>query len=136
MRRTILLLLLIAAAGILAACSSGKAEIAVEMAQLDFGDVPNGEVAAQDVLVRNEGDGLLVVEGISTSCGCTSATLEPMRLAPGESGTLHIEYDAGAHGPELRGSQVRQVFINSNDPAQPELMVELAVNVVAPTESN
>ena len=128
--------MLIVAAGVLAACSRGEPQIAVETAQLDFGDVPNGEIASRDVLVRNDGDSELVVEGISTSCGCTSATLEPMQIAPGESGTLHIEVDAGAHGPELTGPLVRQVFISSNDPTQPEVTVELAVNVTAPTESN
>jgi hypothetical protein len=51
---------------------------------------------------------------------------------------LHIELDAGAHGPELTGRLVRQVFINSNDPAQPEVTVELVVNITPPrqTESN
>lgn len=136
MRQTILFLFLILAAGALAACSRGEPQIAVAPAQLDFGDVPNGEIATHDVLVRNDGNSALVVEGISTSCGCTSATLAPMRLAPGESGTLHIEIDTGAHGPDLTGPLVRQVFVNSNDPSQPEVTVELAVNVTAPTESN
>jgi hypothetical protein len=134
MRRIILLLFLIT--GVLAACSRGEPQIAVEITQLDLGDVPNGEIAARDVVVRNDGAGTLLVEGVSTSCGCTSATLEPMRLEPGEQGTLHVEYDAGAHGPGLRGSQLRQVFIASNDPAQPELIVELSVNVTEPTTSN
>lgn len=136
MRYTLLLLLLVVAAGALAACSRGEPQIAVETHQFDLGDVPNGAIAERDVAVRNEGDSVLVVQGVSTSCSCTKATLEPMRLAPGEVGTLHIAYDAGAHGPELRGSQVRQVFITSNDPAQPELVVELAVNVTAPAGSN
>jgi hypothetical protein len=136
MGRLILLLMLIVVAGALGACSRGEPQIAVEFAKLDFGDVPNAEIASRDVLVRNDGDSELVVEGISTSCGCTSATLEPMRLAPGESGTLHIELDTGAHGPQLTGPLVRQVFINSNDPTQPEVTVELAINVTAPTESN
>lgn len=135
MRRTILLFILIVAAGTLAACGSGEPQIALETAQLDFGDVPNGEIAARDVTVRNAGDAELVVENISTSCGCTTATLEPMRLTPGKSGTLHIEVDAGEHGPELTGPLVRQVFINSNDPAQPEVTVELAVNITPAQQS-
>lgn len=135
MRRILLpLLLLLLSAGVLAACSSGTPQIAVETQAVDLGDVPNGTIAGRDVAVRNSGDSMLVVETISTSCGCTTATLEPMQLAPGESGTLHIEYDAGAHGPDLTGPLVRQIFINSNDPAQPEVTVELAVNVTA--ESN
>lgn len=135
MQRIILLLFLIAAAAALAACSRGEPQIVVETLQFDLGNVPNGEIAARDLIVRNAGDSLLVVEGISTSCGCTTASLEPMTLAPGASGTLHIEYDAGAHGPELTGALVRQVFINSNDPAQPEVTVELAVNIVPAQQS-
>jgi hypothetical protein len=135
MQRSILLLFLVASAVALAACSRGEPQIVVETLQFDLGDVPNGAIAARDVIVRNAGDSLLVVEGISTSCGCTTASLEPMRLDPGASGTLHIEYDAGAHGPELTGALVRQVFINSNDPAQPEVTVELAVNIVPAQQS-
>lgn len=136
MRRILLpLLLLVVLGGVLAACSSGTPQIAVEMQELDLGDVPNGTIASRDLAVRNSGDSMLVVETISTSCGCTTATLEPMQLAPGENGTLHIEYDAGAHGPELTGPLVRQIFINSNDPEQPEVTVELAVNVTAPVAS-
>jgi hypothetical protein len=135
MRRILLLLFLLAAAGALVGCSRGEPQIVVETLQFDLGDVPNGAIAARDVIVRNAGDGVLVVEGISTSCGCTTASLEPMRLDPGASGTLHIEYDAGAHGPELTGTLVRQVFINSNDPAQPEVTVELAVNIIPAQQS-
>lgn len=120
---------------LLSACSGGEPQIALETTSLDLGDVPNGEIATRDVVVRNDGDAVLVVEGISTSCGCTTATLEPMQLAPGESGALHIAYDAGAHGPELTGALVRQVFIQSNDPAQPEVTVELAVNVTPPLQA-
>lgn len=133
MRRLILpLILLIVVSGALAACSGGgEAQIELETTHLDLGDVPNGEIATRDVVVRNTGDGILVVGGLSTSCGCTTATLEPMQIAPGESGVLHIEFDSGAHGEELTGPLVRQVFLNSNDPAQPEATVELSVNVTA-----
>ena len=130
MRRLLLLLfLLFAVAAILAACSPGEPQIVVETLQLDLGDVPNGEITTRDVAVRNTGDAVLLVESLSTSCGCTTASLEPMQIAPGASGTLHIEFDAGAHGPELTGPLQRQVFINSNDPAQAEVTVEVAVNV-------
>ena len=132
MKRLFLLLAILVLAGVVASCSSGQPAIELETLELDLGDVPNGDIATRDVPVRNTGDAFLVVEDVSTSCGCTSAALEPMQLGPGESGVLHIEYDAGAHGPELTGPMVRQVFINSNDPGQPEVIVELAVNITPP----
>jgi hypothetical protein len=135
MRRLILLPLLILVVGLLVACSGREPEIAVESTALDLGDVPNGETISRDVTVRNTGAGILVVESITTSCGCTTASLEPMQLQPGESGVLHIEFDSGAHGEELAGPLVRQVFITSNDPARPEVTVELAANVTAPRQA-
>lgn len=134
MKRLVLLLTLIVVAGVVASCRSGQAAIAVETLQLDLGDVPNGQLVSRDVPVRNAGDAVLVVENISTSCGCTTAALQPMQLEPGQSGTLHIEFDSGAHGEALTGPLVRQVFIASNDPAQPEVTVELAVNVTPPLQ--
>src|SRR5690606_10476707 len=98
MRRLILLPLLILVVGLLVACGGRKPEIAVESTALDLGDVPNGETISRDVTVRNTGAGILVVESITTSRGCTTASLEPVHLQPGESGVLHIEFDSGAHG--------------------------------------
>ena len=86
--------------------------------------------------MRNEGKVDLVVDSIITSCTCTQATVSPMTIAANQSGTLHIEFDSGFHGPELTGPLIRQVFINSNDPEQPELKVELIINVEARDSSS
>ena len=116
---------------LLAACSSGQPNISVEETSLDLGDVVNGKIVSRDLFVRNNGEADLVVESIITSCTCTQATVDPMTIGANESGTLHIEFDSGFHGPDLTGPLIRQVFINSNDPQQPELQVELVVNVEA-----
>ncbi|KAA3661889.1 MAG: hypothetical protein DWQ04_15060 [Chloroflexi bacterium] len=50
------------------------------------------------------------------------------------SGTLFIEFDSGAHGPELTGTLIRQVFVVSNDPEQAEAVVKLAANILPPEE--
>ncbi|MFQ5433267.1 MAG: DUF1573 domain-containing protein [Anaerolineae bacterium] len=115
-----------------AACNTGQPHIGLEVTNLDLGDVVNGEIVNREVAVRNDGTEALVVESVSTSCGCTQATLEPMTIPPGESATLFIEFDSGAHGPELTGTLIRQVFIVSNDPEQSEAVVELAANILPP----
>lgn len=116
---------------LLAACSSGQPSISVEETSLDLGDVVNGEIISRDLTVRNEGDVDLVVDSVITSCTCTQATVDPMTISANQSGTLHIEFDSGFHGPDLTGPLIRQVFVKSNDPQQPELKVELLVNVEA-----
>jgi hypothetical protein len=116
----------------LAACTAGQPKVSVEATQLDLGNVVNGEIVGRDLVVRNEGEADLVIKGLITSCTCTEATVTPMTIPAGESGILHIEFDSGFHGPELTGELIRQVFINSNDPEQPEVKVELNVFVEAP----
>lgn len=116
---------------LLAACSAGQPNISVEETSLDLGDVVNGEIVSRDLSLRNDGAADLVVDSVTTSCTCTQATVDPMTIGANESGTLHIEFDSGFHGPDLTGPLIRQVFINSNDPQQPELQVELVVNVEA-----
>jgi hypothetical protein len=121
---------------LLAACGGGAAagapRIALETTTLALGDMPNGEIAEREVAVRNDGDAPLVVETVMTSCGCTTAALEPMTIAPGESGTLRIAFDSGAHGPDLRGELLREVRLVSNDPATPEAVVALTANILPP----
>jgi P pilus assembly chaperone PapD len=134
MRKVVLFVLMLTGL-VLAACSAGEAQIALETTRIDLGDVVNGEIVTRDVAVQNMGNRDLVVEAVSTSCGCTKATLDPMMIAPGAQGTLHIEFDSGAHGEELNGELVRQIFIATNDPAQPETMLELTANVLPPGSS-
>lgn len=127
--KTFLPLSLLLTGLLLAACSTKESSIVIEATNLDLGHVVNGEIVGREVIVRNEGQADLVIDGVTTSCSCTQATITPMILAPGESGVLHIEFDSGAHGPELTGRLIRQVFVASNDPAQPEAKVELTVFV-------
>lgn len=130
MRKLILLVLIFSGGISLSACSSGSPQLELETTAMELGDVVNGDIVEREVAVRNTGEAPLVVGSVSTSCGCTSATLTPMTIAPGETGTLHIKMDSGAHGPELTGRLIRQVFLASNDPARPETQVELTVNIL------
>ena len=131
MSNKVLLLAIIMLGFLLVACSSGQPSISVEATSLDLGDVVNGIVVSRDLTVRNDGQADLIVESIITSCTCTEATVSPMTICANESGTLHIEFDSGFHGPNLTGPLIRQIFVNSNDPRQPELQVEFTVNVEA-----
>lgn len=129
MMNRILILILIGLS--LAACASGQPQMNLETSFFDFGDVVNGEILSRDVLVSNLGDKPLIAQSVSTTCGCTKATLEPMTIPPGGSANLHIVFDSGAHGPELTGQITRQIFITSNVPDQPESIVEFTANIIA-----
>ena len=127
------LALLVGLSTLLAACSSGEPDILLEEEQLDLGPVQNGEVRSFEVGVVNQGSRDLVIEAVSTSCGCTSARVIPTTLGPGESGSLQVTFDSGAHGPEELGPVLKQVFIASNDPDQPELEFRLTADILPPS---
>jgi hypothetical protein len=115
---------------LLAACSGGQPRISAETAQFSFGEVVNGNIVSETVAISNTGNSPLVIDAVSTSCGCTQASLDAMRIEPGASAQLTIQFDSGAHGPDANGEITRQVFIASNDPDQPELMIEFDATVL------
>lgn len=133
----LLTLILLAACGGTGAAvepAAGAPRLALETATLELGEMPNGEIATREVAVRNDGDAPLVVSSVTTSCGCTTAALEPMTIAPGQSGVLRVTFDSGAHGPDLRGPLLREVMMASNDPAAPEATLALTATILPPAQ--
>jgi hypothetical protein len=115
---------------LLAACAPGAApDIDVTTAH-DMGTVVKGALAVADLSVQNLGDGPLTVDGVSTSCGCTKATLTPMTIPPGGKAQLHIEYNSDAHEEDM-GLIERFVFISSNDPDEDDFRIKVSVVVEA-----
>jgi len=105
----------------------------------DFGDIDQS-LQTHTFQVRNNGTTPLRLDGISTSCMCTSADLTYMgttsprfgqhenppwtlTMYPGTGGTLTVYYDPTAH-PE-RGHFQRDIYILSSDPAQREVVVTI-----------
>jgi len=117
---------------LLGGCSGGPPDLVLGEQSVDLGEVTNGQIRTFETGVDNGGRGDLVIEAVTTSCGCTTATVDPMTIGPGETGKLTVKYDSGAHGPEFTGTVVRQVFIDSNDPDQPEIEFRFTAEVVAP----
>ena len=125
MLRIVLLLAAVALAG----CSENAPDIDV-VDSYDMGTVVKGELAAADLAVRNRGNGPLTVVAVSTSCGCTTATLTPLLIPAGGEGWLRIEYDSAAHESDL-GRIDRSVFISSNDPDENDVQIRFTVFVLA-----
>lgn len=122
---------LVATALLLTACG-GQPDIAMDVKRHDFGVIRQGEVVTARVAVRNTGQRDLRIEAVSTSCGCTTAEVEPDVIPPGSEGTLTIRYDSGVH-PDS-GQVRRDIFVASNDPDEPEVVVIITAEVQAPGE--
>jgi len=120
-------------------------------ASLDFGAVSQSRGAViKEVILANEGNSDLVIDGMETSCGCTSATLVyegkesprfgmanhgtnpdnfQLTIPPGNTAQLKIRYDPNVH-KTMRGAVTRSVYITSNDPRNSREEVRINVNQV------
>jgi hypothetical protein len=112
---------------LLAACAPGAPDIDVARTH-DMGAVTKGELAVADLSVQNLGGAPLTVEAVSTSCGCTKATLTPMIIPPGGEARLHVEYDSDAHEIDL-GPIKRSIYISSDDPDEDDVQIIFSVLV-------
>lgn len=97
----------------------------------DFGTINAGEMVKHRFIVVNNGDDVLNITGVITSCGCTAANPEKDRLAPGESTTIAIEFNSTGRV----GQQTKYISIGSNDNAHPQVKLTLKGNIVVPQSS-
>ncbi len=109
----------------------GAARIVVSPASYDFGQVPPDRVSEARFTVTNVGTAPLIIASITTSCGCTQATISSHTIPPGESAQLEVTFDPTVH-PGATGPMFRVVYLASNDPTQPETQIELRMNVATP----
>ena len=101
--------------------------ISVEPAFFDFGNALPEKTLEKQFSIRNFGDAPLVIEKITTTCGCTAGLLadDSRVLKPGQSGQLRVRLQTR----DYSGKVVRSVMVRSNDPAQEILEIKVEVNV-------
>jgi hypothetical protein len=100
--------------------------IVVEPTSFDFGAVKAARVVQKEFLVRNHGRALLLIESVTSSCGCTAALTESKTVKPGGSTPLRVTLTA----PAEQGRLLKSVLIKSNDPARPSVEVKVEALVV------
>ena len=85
----------------------------------DFGTVAQGTVVTQEFTVKNSGTADLVVNRLVPSCGCTASSASQNSIAPGESGTIKVEFDTTG----FSGDKLKSVRVYTNDMDNPTAML-------------
>lgn len=94
-----------------------------------FGKVAADEVVAQEVLVENRGEQPLIISQLQVTCPCLRATMDRMRISPGEFGVMRVELNA----ERVSGRVERTVRVVSNaSPGSHYLRVSAQVPVNRP----
>jgi hypothetical protein len=91
----------------------------------DFGKIVDGDVKEYSFVIKNNGEGNLIIRKVKASCGCTAADLKKSEVKPGEETTLDVKFDSsGTHG-----KQIKTITVICNDPAAPKVLLTIAAEV-------
>jgi hypothetical protein len=101
-------------------------EITLDKDVLDFGEIGFEVKNIGELKFTNTGEAPLKITKVRQCCGVV-AKLDKMEYAPGESGTLKVEWKSKRQ-PSLF---MRQLYILSNDPTNPEVKLTIKAQIVA-----
>lgn len=83
----------------------------------DFGTAREGEMVTHRFILMNRGKGLLRLQRLHSTCGCTVSRPDSMEIPGGEAVSVEVRLDlTGRTGP-----QEQRVQVFSNDPRTPVL---------------
>ncbi|MHC4437365.1 MAG: DUF1573 domain-containing protein [Planctomycetota bacterium] len=91
----------------------------------DFGEVGPSAKQKGQFEFKNVGEGLLKITKVGRCCGVVTR-IDKMEYAPGESGTLHVEWTSGP----LESKMSRQLFVHSNDKTNPQTALTIKAKTV------
>jgi hypothetical protein len=100
-------------------------EIYFPITSHDFGTVVKGNVVTFNFKVINNGKSPLKIKRIRTSCGCTAAMTDKNVIDPGDSTTIHTEFDSSAEEGKIH----RSIEVLSNDPLNDKVILNIYVEV-------
>jgi len=103
--------------------SGPQPRILVLEKEWDFGKVTRGEKPTHIFIVKNEGEGDLIIDSLKESCACIEASISTKRIRPGESAEIKVTYDT----TDYVGKDEKHVHIYSNDPQVPDKRINLYV---------
>lgn len=88
----------------------------------DFGKIKQGLSLTYVFEFKNEGDEILNINNVRSSCGCTAALVSEKKIAPGGKGELKVTFNSQGY----QGKVTKYVYVESNDPTLPNKQLEIS----------
>lgn len=104
---------------------SDTAKITFTANEQNFGVISDEKNVQGEFTFKNTGTTTLTIYSTSGSCGCTVPQLSKKDYAPGEEGSIKVEY----HPQNRRGPQHTTVTVNTNDASQPSVRLDVKSEV-------
>jgi len=105
--------------------SGPQPRILVSEEEWDFGKVTQGEKPTHIFIVKNGGEGDLIIDSLKESCACIEVSISATLIKPGESAELEVTYDT----TDYAGKDEKHVHVYSNDPQVSDKKINLYVEI-------
>ena len=102
-------------------------KIVFEKVTHNFGNVGMNSSHICEFRFKNIGNSLLKIDEVKNICGCTPFQLIQREYAPGEIGTLKVQYYAETN----LGPITKQLHVYSNDPRNPNVDITIKAKVIS-----
>ncbi|WP_372918183.1 DUF1573 domain-containing protein [Salegentibacter sp.] len=86
-------------AGVGVATAQNTAKMEFKSETIDYGEIKKGSDGVRVFEFTNVGNAPLVIENVTSSCGCTIPKKPEEAIMPGETGEIQVEYDTKRVGP-------------------------------------
>jgi len=102
----------------------------------DFGKIKQGDQPKYEFVFKNDGDAVLTVRNVETSCGCTAALVsdkddnKTMKFDPGKSGKIKVMFDSRGY----QGEVTKYIYVDSDDPLAPRVQLKVTAAVDVPPQ--
>jgi hypothetical protein len=108
--------------------ATGQPKIKFKETSWDFGRVKQGELLSHEFIFSNEGDATLIIQKVTTTCGCTAALLSAEKVPPGREGKIEVKFDTRGYGGQVN----KLLFVDSNDPNQARQQLQVTADIETP----
>lgn len=96
-----------------------------------LGTVVYGDVATTAFTLTNYTPMPLKITRVSTSCGCTKASVEKEELEAYESTTVNVSFDPAVHKDDTDlGNLTRTIYVETDNPNYPDLESKITATVI------
>lgn len=96
--------------------------------KFDFGEIFQGEKVLHVFEFVNEGDEVLKIDRVRSSCGCTAVLVSEKSIPPGGKGELQANFDSA----RFRNAVSKTIYLYSNDPVHPVMQFHIKGKVLEP----
>ncbi len=108
-----------------AAALEKKPKIVFKETSWNIGRMKQGDVVSREFVFTNEGDAVLTIKNVDTSCGCAAAVVSEKTIQPGKSGKIKIAFNSRS----TQGKVQKTVTVESDDPAASRVYLNISAEI-------